>query len=375
MLSDYAIFAVFLVLVLLDVAGNTLVILVVHKFRAMKTPMNYLLLNLAVADILVGVLFAPRFFFKPGLFAHPSGREGDALCRAITGMDAGWMASLASGFLLIVVAVERFYAVVHPISFQRKITKRKIKRLVPACWITAALFSTPALAHDSYNEKLGDCRTAFAHYWQYVSYWLFLLIFGGFLPVGSMAGLYGRVIHSLWLRKKEDNTTTAKGRALITARKKITTKCVTVSVLYALCVFPIYIVYFASIFYPNVFVYGDLSFSIVYCLVVLNSTLNPFVYTLQCRSFRRHLKRLVGWSRWAVKSHPHRNIQEIFSFPPIRTPMSPVVHVITRNEAIFRKIVLLTVLCSVRNIIQSRIHYLSRHRTGNFHLFQREKRV
>ncbi|KAL9955580.1 hypothetical protein ACROYT_G036921 [Oculina patagonica] len=44
---------VFSMMVVVDLVGNTLVILVILQNESMKTPVNYLLVNLAVADILV----------------------------------------------------------------------------------------------------------------------------------------------------------------------------------------------------------------------------------------------------------------------------------------------------------------------------------
>ena len=41
---------------LLDVVGNSLVIFIVAASRKMRTPTNVLLVNLAVADLLIGVL-------------------------------------------------------------------------------------------------------------------------------------------------------------------------------------------------------------------------------------------------------------------------------------------------------------------------------
>lgn len=43
------------VMVAVNLLGNSLVCLVVLKDKAMRTPMNFLLVNLAVADMIVGI--------------------------------------------------------------------------------------------------------------------------------------------------------------------------------------------------------------------------------------------------------------------------------------------------------------------------------
>ena len=42
-------------MVAINLVGNSLVCLVVLKDKAMRTPMNFLLVNLAVSDMIVGV--------------------------------------------------------------------------------------------------------------------------------------------------------------------------------------------------------------------------------------------------------------------------------------------------------------------------------
>lgn len=54
------------VMVAINLLGNSLVCLVVLKDKAMRTPMNFLLVNLAVADMIVGVfstfrLVSPKY--------------------------------------------------------------------------------------------------------------------------------------------------------------------------------------------------------------------------------------------------------------------------------------------------------------------------
>ncbi|KXJ16176.1 Alpha-1B adrenergic receptor [Exaiptasia diaphana] len=57
---QHGIASVFAVMILINFVGNSLVIRIVQTNQYMKTPMNYLLLNLAVADMTVAVFLAPR---------------------------------------------------------------------------------------------------------------------------------------------------------------------------------------------------------------------------------------------------------------------------------------------------------------------------
>ena len=68
--------AVFSVLVLPNLVGNSLVVFVILRSPAMKSPMNYLLLNLAASDLLVGVAMIPRFYLD-GAIAHLQGEAAD----------------------------------------------------------------------------------------------------------------------------------------------------------------------------------------------------------------------------------------------------------------------------------------------------------
>lgn len=98
--------AVFSAMVIVDLVGNTLVILVVLQNEFMKTPVNYLLVNLATADILVGVFFGIQFIIAPALI-HPEDKTGDFLCKFVTGGILGWVGAVASVFSLVAIAIER----------------------------------------------------------------------------------------------------------------------------------------------------------------------------------------------------------------------------------------------------------------------------
>ena len=96
----------FFIMVLMDLAGNTLVILVIRLNKSMRTPMNMLLLNLAVADMVVAVFVAIQFVIGP-TFEHPSGTTGLWLCKFITGGTMTWSAAAVSVGNLVAISIER----------------------------------------------------------------------------------------------------------------------------------------------------------------------------------------------------------------------------------------------------------------------------
>ena len=91
-----------------------------------RISINYLLVNLAVADITFAVFLAPKFILSQ-TFTHPDGAAGKALCRFLTGGTLGWLGGVSSAFTLVVIAVERYFAVMYPLGNKGRLTKRKLK--------------------------------------------------------------------------------------------------------------------------------------------------------------------------------------------------------------------------------------------------------
>lgn len=88
--------------------------------------MNCLLVNLAVADLMVAVFFSPLYIFIH-MFTHPDGVSGDVLCMLLTGGSFGWVGASSSAFTLVAIATERYYTVKYPHGNKGKLTSRKLK--------------------------------------------------------------------------------------------------------------------------------------------------------------------------------------------------------------------------------------------------------
>ena len=91
-----------------------------------RTPVNYLLVNLAIADALYAAFVAPQTFLKIAP-THPGGTTGTVLCKLLTGGRLGWIAGISSVITLVAIAAERYFAVIYPAGNVGRLTKRKLK--------------------------------------------------------------------------------------------------------------------------------------------------------------------------------------------------------------------------------------------------------
>ncbi|KAL9957242.1 hypothetical protein ACROYT_G038854 [Oculina patagonica] len=129
-LAGVAITTVLSILAIVDILGNTLVCLIIKRNRDMRIHVNYLLLNLAVADILFGTFFAPRLFFKLTGVQHPDGMTGTILCKLLTDGTVGLVGAASSVVTLVAIAIERYYAVVYPLGNKGELIERYLKGVI-----------------------------------------------------------------------------------------------------------------------------------------------------------------------------------------------------------------------------------------------------
>ena len=110
----------------LGFVGNVLVIRIVHKTPPMHTTTNYLLLNMAVADVIT-VLLWPLF----SCYSYANGHFSDGVRNFICKFTAFTeMSVMASSFTLTVLAVERYHALLKPLRTKLRLTEDNIKQAI-----------------------------------------------------------------------------------------------------------------------------------------------------------------------------------------------------------------------------------------------------
>ena len=219
LIAQISVTTVFTVLVLVGVTGNILSCLVIITNRSMRTPMNYLILNLAVADAIVVLFIAPRFILIHA-FDHPHGLGGSLVCKLATGGNFSWLGGSASVFSLVAISVERYFAVVHPYGTSGKLTIKKAKIVIVACWVLAIVFNLPLFLFIRYNKEIDFCTEYWPENWMSKAYSTAWLVVFGALPIALMSGLYVRVIRRLWI--KPQNGPRVTQAAVLKSRKRVT---------------------------------------------------------------------------------------------------------------------------------------------------------
>ena len=96
--------------------GNLLVIRIVHKIPEMHTPTNYLLVSMAVSDV-VTILLWPVYYFEFAKF----------VCKFVALAEVSIMVSSNT---LTVLAVERYHAILKPFATGLRLNKDNIKRAI-----------------------------------------------------------------------------------------------------------------------------------------------------------------------------------------------------------------------------------------------------
>lgn len=284
----------------LSLFGNTLVIAVVSCHRRLQTSMNCLLANLAIADFFVGLFSFPRTFHA-GLYTHPSGLAGDILCKTLTNGNFIYLAAVASILILVFIAWERYFAVIHPLSSRGRINAKRLRLVVAVSWVAAFSLELIPLWVVNFNEEKKICFYNWSDTLRKIDVFIWCIVLG-LVPLGVEACLYSRVVYRLWGGNIQ--TVNISERSLMLQRKKLTKVVLSITIVNVILCLPLDVYFFVECFAgKSVAVdtgsWSPLFKSVAHLMLVLNAACNPVIYAAQDRSFRRYiwrfLKKICCW--------------------------------------------------------------------------------
>ena len=265
----------------------------------MRTVTNYLIVNMAVADLLITAFCMPVTIklIVAGQTDWPNGMFSEILCKIIPFTHS---ISIASSVLsLTAIAVDRFLAIMYPLK--RYVTFQVSYGIMVAVWIVGIAVNSPVLYAHKVIMYMGE--------WYCVEIWtpafteeaskhFTIVLFTVFYlaPLLTMAVLYSFVVHKLWMRKVPGNPSLANQLRAQKSKKKVLKMLMTVVVLFALCWLPVYINQFIYFFAAGEnFPCGPMGvFSFLgYFFGHANSMINPIIYVIFNADFRKEFKDLL----------------------------------------------------------------------------------
>ncbi|CAL9692191.1 unnamed protein product [Knipowitschia caucasica] len=259
----------------ITVCGNLLVIISIVYFKQLHIPTNYLILSLAVADLLVGVLVFP---FSMAQTLTSCLYLENVFCKIRDCFDV--TISTSSILNLCCISIDRYYAICNPLMYKSTVTVRVAGVMICVTWTVAAIIGVSIImgghSQGTCEEMcLVDFLTTIAG-----------AIFAFFMPAFIMLCIYIKIF---FVAQRQRNTIQISkcGSVSKTERKATKTLAIVMGV-FLLCMTPYFL---CIVFLP--LASETPPFSLIEALnwlTLSNSMLNPFIYAFFYSWFRSACK-------------------------------------------------------------------------------------
>ncbi|KAK6165990.1 hypothetical protein SNE40_022787 [Patella caerulea] len=173
-------------MILLTIIGNVFVIAAVILEKSLHNVANYLILSLAVADLMVAVLVMPISVvteISTVWFLHAE------ICDLWTSFDV--VCCTASILHLVAIAMDRYWAITS-IDYMRNRSAKRIMLMIVLVWAVALCISIPPLfgwkKESDDPDRTGQCMIS-----QDLGYTVFSTACAFYVPMTFMIGIYIRI--------------------------------------------------------------------------------------------------------------------------------------------------------------------------------------
>ncbi|NWS17083.1 GALR2 protein, partial [Pachyramphus minor] len=278
---------VFSLIFLLGTVGNSLVLAVLLRNGQVKNTTNLFILNLSLADFFFIVFCVP---FQATIYSLEGWVFGSFICKAVHFFI--YLTMYASSFTLAAVSVDRYLAIRYPLRSRELRTPRSAVAAMAVIWGLSVVFAGPYLSYYDLIEWQSSyiCMPGWEE-WRRKVMDTSTFAFGYVIPVLVISLSYTRTIKYLWtaVDPLEDISESRK------AKWKVTKMVIIVTILFCLCWLPYHVVILR-------YLYGDFPFNqatyafrlLSHCMAYANSCLNPVVYALVSKHFRKGFKKVFS---------------------------------------------------------------------------------
>ncbi|XP_071250704.1 pyroglutamylated RF-amide peptide receptor [Salvelinus alpinus] len=317
------------IIFVLALVGNSLVVYIVVRKRAIQTSTNIFICSLAVSDLLI-TFFCIPFTLLQNISSEWLG--GVLICKTIPFVQT--MAIVTGILTMTCIAVERYQGIVYPLKMRRQYTPKRAYKMLGLVWSASVVVGSPMLFVQQLEVKydfLYDhhhvcCQERWRSLTHRQVYTTFIMVALFLMPMAAMLFLYTRIGIELWIRKRVGdssvlNTMNHREVNKISRKKKRAVKMmITIVLLFTICWAPFHTVHMLFE-YNNLEKNSDevtlnMIIAIVQAIGFSNSFNNPIIYAFMNENFKKSC--VATLSRFLRKPSDHRG-------GAVETPNNPTV--------------------------------------------------
>lgn len=279
------------------IIGNSFVIHIVRTKKKMKVSFNFLVVNLAAADILNAISTVPVsikvLHGGPKWFPGPF---GIFLCKASNFLIV--VPTLVSTTTLTVITIERYLATTKVLK--RPLSTSAVKRVIGVVWFLTCVLSI----HEIFKMdvlQMGPfyvCWTTAVWRNRIIPDMLIRVVVSYAFPLWTMIILYSMIICLLWKKRAIGEEIDEINRRLHKQKKGVIVKLVTIVMIFAICWLPVHVNHLMAAFNFQVFqCLPSWVPMLFYWLAHANCAINPFLYLMLTKNsralFKAHLSGII----------------------------------------------------------------------------------
>ena len=184
-------------LFLVSLVGNTFIAIIVFKTKTLRKPINFLIVNMAMSDMLVPIFLFPRelilTYTRSWLMGGPLGQ---VLCKL--SIYASYLSFTVSIQSLVLIAVDRFGAVMFSLR-SPLINSKRCRFFILATWIIAIaifcvnLFASKVIESPEGLACVADWKGALGEASSYKNFVLVMQVIIFYVPLVFITILYSAI--------------------------------------------------------------------------------------------------------------------------------------------------------------------------------------
>ncbi|XP_042134910.1 pyroglutamylated RF-amide peptide receptor isoform X2 [Peromyscus maniculatus bairdii] len=232
--------------------GNSLVVYVVIRSKAMRTVTNIFICSLALSDLLIAFFCIPVTILQN---ISDKWLGGAFICKMVPFVQS--TAVVTEILTMTCIAVERHQGLVHPFKMKWQYTNRRAFTILGVVWLVAIIVGSPMwhvqqleIKYDFlYEKEHVCCLEEWASPKHQKIYTTFILVILFLLPLVLMLVLYGKIGYELWIKKRVGDSSVLQAihgkemSKIARKKKRAVIMMVTVVALFAACWAPFHVVH------------------------------------------------------------------------------------------------------------------------------------